>query len=61
MGGGGPCTGRLTTRTGHNHSQCLSHCPQAHPSHQPRAFPHQDDAFATLMQWLYARLPHTRG
>jgi hypothetical protein len=29
----------------------------------PRAvkrFPHEDDAFHTIMQWLYSRIPDTR-
>lgn len=26
-----------------------------------RGFPHDDDAFHTLIQWLFSRQPHTRG
>ena len=25
------------------------------------SYPHEDDAFGTIMQWLYARIPATRG
>ena len=24
-------------------------------------YPHEDDAFGTIMQWLYSRIPQTRG
>ena len=27
----------------------------------PEQWPHEDDAFGTIMQWLYSRIPETRG
>jgi hypothetical protein len=30
-------------------------------AHREAGFPHKDDAFHTIIQWLYARLPDTRG
>ena len=27
----------------------------------PEQWPHEDDAFGTIMQWLYSRIPDTRG
>ena len=30
-------------------------------AHREGAWLLQDDAFGTIMQWLYSRIPHTRG
>ena len=35
--------------------------PRHHPYRPIMSYPEQDDALATIMQWLYARIPHTRG
>ncbi|GIL54494.1 hypothetical protein Vafri_10025 [Volvox africanus] len=35
--------------------------PQDSPYHPVTSFPYKDDAFHTIIQWLYQRIPHTRG
>lgn len=32
-----------------------------YPLQRVKDFPHQDDAFSTVMQWLYAKILDTRG
>ena len=35
--------------------------PSSHPYKPVQRFPHRHDAFHTILQWLYHRIPHTRG
>lgn len=35
--------------------------PRDYPLQRVRSFTFQDDAFGTIMQWLYAKIPDTRG
>lgn len=34
--------------------------PEAYPIQRVREFPFKDDAFGTVMNWLYAKIPETR-
>ncbi len=39
---------------------CRLGLPEHHPQQRVREYPFQDDAFSTIMQWLYTKVPETR-